>query len=77
MFNLCKMYKKHVAPKMYPTWEQSDRGELNMIAKRYIKIFHKNIFTKPYVGSKMKAQDVLQPPSLKRRNIATILVPKM
>ena len=39
MFNLCKVYKKHVALKMYLTWEKNDHNELNMIAKKYGRIY--------------------------------------
>ena len=34
MFSLCKMYKRIAPLKMYPTWEESDHGELSRIAKK-------------------------------------------
>ena len=76
MFNLCKMYKKPTALKMYPTWEKSDHVELNRVAKKYGRVFALNMPTKPYVVRKRKCEDVLQSPPSKRRHIANSVAPK-
>ena len=76
MFSLCKMYKGHAALKMYPTWEKSDHGELNRIAKKYGKDFHHTILAKLPASSKRKADDDLQVPSPKHRNMAATGAPK-
>jgi hypothetical protein len=39
MFNYYKVYKEIVVLKMYPTWENSNSGELHMITNKYGKIY--------------------------------------
>ena len=63
MFNLCKVYKEHVALKMYLTWEKkSDHGELHMITKKYGKVFVINMPPKPSAPLKRTAEDYCYPP---------------
>ena len=76
MFNLCKVYKEPAALKMYPTWEKSDHGELNRIAKKYGKVFQQNVLCKPFAGPKREPEDVLHLSSSKRRKLATAAAPK-
>ena len=68
MFNLCKVYKDPHALKMYPTWEKSDHGELNRIAKKYGRVFQQHIAPKSSTGRTRKAEDVLPQPSAKYSN---------
>jgi hypothetical protein len=76
MFSLCKMYKGHASLKMYHTWEKSDHGELNRIAKKYGKDFHQTILPKFPTSSKRKLDVEIQVPILKCRNMAAIVAPK-
>ena len=76
MFNLCKVYKELVALKMYPTWEKSDHGKLNMIARKYGKIYQQNVISKPSADPKREREDVLHLPNSKRRKIRTTAAPK-
>ena len=77
MFNLCKVYKEHVALKMYLTWEKkSDHGELHMITKKYGKVFVINMPPKPSAPLKRKAEDLLLPPREKRRQVPSSAVSK-
>lgn len=76
MFNLCKVYKGYAPLKMYPTWEKSDHGELNRIAKKYGKDFHQTTLLKPSTGVKRKPDDDPQVPIVKRRKMPSIAAPK-
>ena len=75
MFNLCKVYKDPHALKMYPTWEKSDHGELNRIAKKYGKVFQQHIAPKSPTRRTRKAEDVLPQPSAKHRKVRAISAP--
>ena len=79
MFNLCKVYKGAAALKMYPTWEKSDHGELNRIARKYGKVLQQagiTLSSKPSADLKREHDDVVDLSSSKRRKGATTAVPK-
>jgi hypothetical protein len=76
MFNLCKVYKGPAALKMYPTWEKSDHGELNRIARKYGKVFQCNTISKPSANLKREPDDVLHLSTSKRRKIQSTAAPK-
>ena len=76
MFNICKVYKEPVALKMYPTWEKSDHGELNKIAKKYGNFFPCNTISKPFANPKREPDNVVHLSTSNRRKIATTAVPK-
>ena len=76
MFNLCKVYKGVGALKMYPTWEKSDHGELNRVAKKYGKFFQQNVLCKLSAAHKRDSEDDLHLSSLKRRKLTSTTAPK-
>lgn len=75
MFNLCKVYKEPAALKMYPTWEKSDHGELNRIARKYGKVWACTTISKPSANPKRDFDDVAHLSTSKRRKFAAIAAP--
>ena len=76
MFNLCKVYKKPAALKMYPTWKKSDHSKLNKIANKYVKIFQCNTISKPFANPKREPEDVVHLSTSNQRKIATTAASK-
>ena len=61
---------------MYPMWENSDHGELNMIARMYGKVFQCNMSSKSTANLKREPEDAVHLSTSKRRKIATIVALK-
>ena len=77
MFNLCKVYKDPVALKMYPTWEKSDHGELNRVARKYGKVFQCNAIPKPATNLKRESDDAVHLSTSKRQKISSTAATKV